>query len=104
MQTTIDFTVHQYEPQSTQAHLNENRDRFNKQCKLVYDYMVEHGSINPIQALNDLPDTIDEDGNVKKNKVIRLSSRIHDLKKNGVNIDKKMVKIGETSIMKYWII
>ena len=88
-QTTIDFTVHQYEPQSTQAHLNENRDRFNKQCKLVYDYIINHASITQIDA----------DGIGVK----RLASRICDLKGNGIKIESEFTTIGETKIKKYWI-
>ena len=50
MQTTIDFTVHQYEPQSTQAHLNENRHRFSEQCQTLYDHMIQYGSITSTDA------------------------------------------------------
>ena len=44
----------------------------------VFKYMQQFGSINPMQALGDLG-------------VMRLASRISDLKKQGVPIERKMV-------------
>lgn len=49
----------------------------NKQCRRVYDYMNEHGSITQLDALRDLG-------------VMRLASRISDLKREGVAITKTM--------------
>lgn len=43
------------------------------QCKRVYEYMQEFGSITQLEALRDLG-------------VMRLASRISDLKKQGVDI------------------
>lgn len=90
-QTTIDFTVHQYEPQSTQAHLNENRPRFSEQCRLVYNHMVDHGFVTVIEA--------------QKMGVTRLSARIDDLeKRNGIEINKdNYIKVGKTKVKSYSI-
>ena len=94
-QTELDFTsaVHKVEHHGTQAHLDENRQRFGKQCQMVYDYMMNHGSINIIQA--------DAMG------IKRLASRICDLKKalqpQGLTIQSEMVSCGETRVAEYSI-
>lgn len=49
------------------------------QTERIYGYLVDFGSINPIQALSDLG-------------VMRLASRISDLRKAGVPISRRMVK------------
>lgn len=90
MQIPINFTVHERESCSTNNHLQANKKRFNKQCQLVYDYMVEHGSINPIQARDELG-------------VMRLASRCCDLRGCGVEIESEFIKLNETQIKKYWI-
>lgn len=48
-----------------------------KQTEKVLKYMQDFGSINPLQALNDLG-------------IMRLASRIHDLKDMGYPIHKEM--------------
>jgi hypothetical protein len=90
MQTSIDFKVHDYEPSSTMAHLNENRNRFSEQCQLMYDHMIEHGSITSTDAWTMYG-------------VTRGASRIHDLKKNGVNIVDEWVVSGKTKVKSYSI-
>lgn len=47
------------------------------QCERVLRYIEDFGSINQIQALQDLG-------------VMRLASRISDLRKNGVSIIRRM--------------
>lgn len=48
------------------------------QCEMIVKYMEEFGSISPLEAVNTLG-------------CMRLSSRIHDLKKQGYNIETKTV-------------
>lgn len=50
-----------------------------KQCERVLDYLHTNGSITQNQAFNDIG-------------VMRLASRISDLRRNGYAISKKMVK------------
>ena len=89
-QTTIDFTVHQYEPQSTQAHLNENRPRFSEQCQTLYDHMIQYGSITSTDAWIMYG-------------ITRGASRIFDLRKNGVQIVDEWVVTGKTKVKSYSI-
>ena len=57
------------------------------QTDRVFEYMLRFGSINPLQALGDLG-------------VMRLASRISDLKQMGCPVRKRMVssknRFGET--------
>ena len=57
------------------------------QCERIVQYMNDFGSITPLDALSDLG-------------VMRLASRISDLRKSGVPIKKDMVsaknRYGET--------
>ena len=48
------------------------------QCERIVQYMNDFGSITPLDALSDLG-------------VMRLASRISDLRKSGVPIKKEMV-------------
>lgn len=48
------------------------------QCKMILDWLTEHGSITAWEAMAKLH-------------IMRLASRIHDLKKLGYNIDGRMV-------------
>lgn len=61
------------------------------QCERILVYMQEHGGITQYEALNDLG-------------VMRLASRISDLRSNGHKISSKMVKVknryGETCRVK----
>lgn len=49
------------------------------QCDRILQYMRDFGSIDPAQAMSDLG-------------VMRLAARISDLKEEGHNITRKMVK------------
>lgn len=49
------------------------------QCNSILDYMFAHGSITPMEALEELG-------------CFRLSSRIHDLRKSGWLIETNSVK------------
>ena len=65
------------------------------QNQRIIDYMEQHGSITQIEAL-------------KACSVMRLASRISDLRKQGYPIESKMVKVrnkyGETCrIKRYYI-
>ena len=50
-----------------------------KQCKRIMDFVDQHGSINPLQALKGLG-------------VMRLAARISDLEKAGAKFDHKLVQ------------
>lgn len=58
----------------------------NKQCQRVVDYMREYGSISQLEAIRDIS-------------VMRLASRISDIKKQGVKVntvrEKSKNKYGE---------
>ena len=47
------------------------------QCERVMKYINDHGSITSMDAFNDLG-------------IVRLASRINDLKNQGVDFDRKM--------------
>ena len=63
------------------------------QAKRVLEYIEQHGSITQIEALNEIG-------------VMRLASRISDLRKQGEDIGSKMVKVqnryGETCRVKQY--
>lgn len=65
------------------------------QAMRVLDYMRKHGSITQIEALTELG-------------VMRLASRISDLRKDGAEIKSEMVKVrnryGETCRVKRYFI
>lgn len=50
------------------------------QCARVLQYMKDFGSITSREAINDLG-------------VYRLASRISELKSNGFNVERKMIKV-----------
>ena len=50
------------------------------QCERVLDYMATNGSITALEAINDLG-------------VLRLASRISNLKKDGYPIESEMVTV-----------
>lgn len=50
------------------------------QAQRVLDYIEEHGSITQFEAMNDLG-------------IMRLASRISELKKNGYNIVSRMITV-----------
>lgn len=65
------------------------------QVELVLDYINEFGSITHLDAINELG-------------VLRLASRISDLKKQGYTIESKMVNVlnrrGKTCrVKRYWL-
>lgn len=64
-----------------------------KQAQRVLDYIREHGSITQLEALNELG-------------VMRLASRISNLKKQGYTFDSKFVSVrnryGETCRVKQY--
>ena len=57
------------------------------QTARVFDYMMQHGSVTQMEAINIL-------------RVTRLASRIHDLSKAGVEISKR-TEYGENEYGKY---
>lgn len=61
------------------------------QCERILDYLKEHGSITQIEALNDLG-------------VMRLASRVNELRKRGFEIDGEIIEVknryGETCSVK----
>lgn len=63
------------------------------QCEMIEDYLDEWGSITPLEAMRDLG-------------IMRLASRIADMKKSGLNIKSEMVSVatrngGRTHIARY---
>ena len=69
------------------VHTNSNPT----QCQRILDYMCEHGGVTQFEALNSLG-------------VMRLASRISELRRNGHPITSEMVKVenryGETCRVK----
>ena len=66
-----------------------------KSEKRIFDYMTEFGSITTLQSFVDLGES-------------RLSARVFELKKKGINISSERVSVtnrfGEKrSVKKYWI-
>lgn len=61
------------------------------QCQRILDYMEQHGGVTQFEALKELG-------------VMRLASRISELRRNGHKIESKMVKVhnryGETCRVK----
>lgn len=90
MQTTFNFEVHERERESTNSHLQENKPRFSEQCKMLYDHMIQYGSITSTDAWILYG-------------ITRGASRIHDLKKNGVEIVDEWVVAGNTKVKSYSI-
>lgn len=71
------------------------RERANTQKKRIIEYMKEHGSITPMEAIEHIGCT-------------KLSTRVGELKREGHNIEGKMEKghsrWGEDCrYMRYWI-
>ena len=63
------------------------------QCEMIEDYLDEWGSITPLEAMRDLG-------------IMRLASRIADMKKSGLKIKSEMVSVatrngGRTHIARY---
>lgn len=63
------------------------------QCEMIEDYLDEWGSITPLEAMRDLG-------------IMRLASRIAEMKKRGLNIKSEMVSVatrngGRTHIARY---
>ena len=63
------------------------------QCEMIEDYLDEWGSITPLEAMRDLG-------------IMRLASRIAEMKKTGLNIKSEMVSVatrngGRTHIARY---
>lgn len=71
--------------------LNLNKEQKMKklsQKDLVYSYMINKGSITPLEALNEIG-------------VMRLAAVIHSLKKEGVKIQSEIVKYKAKHYAKY---
>lgn len=65
------------------------------QCERIIDYMERFGSITTFEAFSELG-------------ITRLASRIHDLTKDGYQIEREMItrknRLGDyVSYKKYWI-
>lgn len=63
------------------------------QCEMIEDYLDEWGSITPLEAMRDLG-------------IMRLASRIAEMKKSGLKIKSEMVSVatrngGRTHIARY---
>jgi len=75
------------------SELNITKHVRNTQTQMVLNYMREHGSITAIEAEHELG-------------IMRLASRISDLKEVGFKIDKLMVEVetryGKTKIARYF--
>lgn len=89
MQIPLNFEVHDKEPSKTNDHLQENKPRFSDQCKLVYDHLVQYGSITSTDAWILYG-------------ITRGSARIHDLiHKNGIEITDEWIQQGKTKVKNY---
>ena len=65
------------------------------QCDAVLDYIKAYGSITALQAITDIG-------------CMRLASRISDLRRRGINIKSRYVKVskrmgGTTTIAEYYL-
>ena len=63
------------------------------QCEMIIDYLDTYNSITPLEAMRDLG-------------IMRLASRIAEMKKSGLNIKSEMVSVatrngGRTHIARY---
>lgn len=63
------------------------------QCEMIEEYLDTYGGITPLEAMRDLG-------------IMRLASRIAEMKKSGLNIKSEMVSVatrngGRTHIAKY---
>ena len=63
------------------------------QCEMIEDYLDTYGGITPLEAMRDLG-------------IMRLASRIAEMKKSGLNIKSEMVSVatrngGRTHIARY---
>ena len=90
MQIPLNFEVHDKEPSKTNDHLQENKPRFSEQCQTIYDHLVEYGSITSTDAWILYG-------------ITRTASRIHDLKKNGVEFQDppEWIQSGKTKVVNY---
>lgn len=66
-----------------------------KSEKRIFDYMTEFGSITTLQSFVDLGES-------------RLSARIFELKRKGINISSERVSVSnrygeKRSVSKYWV-
>lgn len=86
-QITINF-VHSTERHGTQSHLDDNRERFAGQLRLLYDKFIHGERLTAIDASGF--------------GVMRLASRVNELRKNGVPIKSEWVKIGQTKHKLYY--
>ncbi len=90
MQIPLNFEVHDKEPSKTNDHLQENKPRFSDQCKLVYDHLVQYGSITSTDAW-------------LLYGITRCAARISDLiHKNKIEIDTdEWIQQGKTKVKNY---
>ena len=88
MQIPLNFEVHDKEPSKTNQHLQENKPRFSEQCQTIYDHLVQYGSITSTDAWILYG-------------ITRAASRIHDLKKNGIEITDEWIQQGKTKVKNY---
>ena len=82
--------VHEFERAATQDHLDDNRNRFGRQCQQVYDALIKYGD-HGITCMTE-----------EVRHIMRLPSRINDLKNAGLDIDAtQWMKVGQTKIKIY---
>jgi len=85
-QITINF-VHKKEA-LTQSHLDQNRERFTGQLQRLYDMFIDGQKLTGLDAM--------------AYGIMRLASRVNELRKNGVPIKSVWVKTGETKSKLYY--
>ena len=86
-QITINF-VHSNERHGTQSHLDANRERFAGQLKELHERFKRGERLTAIDA--------------QQFGVMRLASRVNELRKAGVHITSEWVKIGNTKHKLYY--
>ena len=90
MQLALDFNPHRDENNyHSRKHLEENRDKFSQQCKLVLTILQSGRRLTVLSAINEYG-------------ISSLPRRILDLKENGVEIKDRWIEINNKRAYKEW--
>ena len=89
-QLALDFSCHRTENNHlSRKHLEENRDKFSHQCKLVLTILQSGKRLTVLSAINEYG-------------ISSLPRRILDLKENGVEIKDGWIEINNKRVYKEW--
>lgn len=86
--TQVNLFTHPIERHGTQAHLDENRERFSGQLQRLYDIFADGQRLTGLDAM--------------AMGIMRLASRVNELRKSGVPIQSEWVKTGKTKSKIYY--